>query len=136
MVRQCGRCGSKGPFYASQPGSAVCIACWAKRRAAAYARTRLASGLPLRTRQREAYQAILDRQTRERVPDTRPFGELSRRDQFAVLQARCPPRKLVCLWCWGRLHPARFAINPSRPRGYDYTCKACRRILDRLRKYA
>jgi len=117
----CVKCGGAGPFYVSQPHS-WCIECLQRISRQRYARDRLTI---MAARQRRALAAAY-----ATPPDAR-----TRRQTMRILQAEAPAGTQVCTWCW-RAHPRtrRFWGPGTTADGCDYYCRACRAILDKLRK--
>ena len=117
----CVKCGGAGPFYVSQPHS-WCIECLQRISRQRYARDRLTI---MAARQRRALAAAY-----ATPPDAR-----TRRQTMRILQAEAPAGTKVCTWCW-RAHPRtrRFWGPGTTADGCDYYCRACRAILDKLRK--
>ena len=117
----CVKCGGAGPFYVSQPHS-WCIECLQRTSRQRYARDRLTI---MAARQRRALAAAY-----ATPPDAR-----TRRQTMRILQAEAPAGTKVCTWCW-RAQPRtrRFWGPGTTADGCDYYCRACRAILDKLRK--
>ena len=117
----CVKCGGAGPFYVSQPHS-WCIECLQRTARQRYARDRLTIMAERQCRALAAAYAT--------PPDAR-----TRRQTMRILQAEAPAGTKVCTWCW-RAHPRtrRFWGPGTTADGCDYYCRACRAILDKLRK--
>ena len=117
----CVKCGGAGPFYVSQPHS-WCIECLQRTSRQRYARDRLTIMAERQCRALAAAYAT--------PPDAR-----TRRQTMRILQAEAPAGTKVCTWCW-RAHPRtrRFWGPGTTADGCDYYCRACRAILDKLRK--
>ena len=116
----CIRCGRPGPFYPSQARS-WCCACLKAYGKARYARVRPAVRRRARLQALAALQAIPD--------ETR-----TRRETKRLLDSQAPPDQKVCTWCWQtKPRTPNLWTRGSTPDGLDYYCRACRRILDRLR---
>lgn len=123
LARACPKCGGSGPFYRSQSqASSWCIACMKAAAAQRY------------VHYGASINAAAHAQRVQRIFAIAPEQRTRRQAMFVMRATSDSAHARLCAWCWQKKPTTHFrVIAGAASERLDGYCRACRRILDRLR---